>query len=58
MTDDAQIEADTARWRVFLEENLDALLEGMPKRPEGWWKELPECPVLAMFEFFPLRQLQ
>ena len=47
-------EAATARWRVFLEENLDELVKGMPKRPEGWWRELPECPVLAMFELFPL----
>jgi hypothetical protein len=29
-------------------------LLGVPKRPDGWWQNLPECPVLAMFELFPL----
>jgi hypothetical protein len=53
----AEIESDTARWRTFLEENLDALLEGTPKRPEGWWKEPAECPVLWMFEMFPVKRL-
>jgi hypothetical protein len=56
-----EVEADTARWKAFLNdpEFMDALLSGMPKRPEGWWRrELPECPVLAMFELFPLRPLQ
>jgi hypothetical protein len=50
----AEIESETAAWRVFLDENFDQLIEGMPKRPEGWWQNLPECPVLAMFELFPL----
>jgi hypothetical protein len=49
-------EAATARWRAAFSDPdfLDALLLGMPKRPDGWWQNLPECPVLAMFELFPL----
>ena len=54
---EAEADTDTALWRAFLEENLDALLEGVPKRPGGWWKDLPECPVLAMFELFPATKL-
>jgi hypothetical protein len=50
----ADAEAATARWRSFLEENFDQLIEGVPKRPEGWWKEPADCPVLWMFEMFPL----
>jgi hypothetical protein len=51
------IEADTARWRAFLEENWGDLVKGVPKRPDGWWKEGPECPVCWMFEMFPLARL-
>ena len=50
-------EAAAAEWREFLESNWDALVAGMPKRPEGWWRELPACPVMAMFELFPLVRL-
>ncbi len=51
------VEEATREWRAFLEENFDALLEGMPKRAPGFWKDLPECPVLAMFELFPVTKL-
>lgn len=53
MSDGKPDEMSAIEWRAFLEDNLDALLEGMPKRPDGWWRELPECPVRAMFELFP-----
>ena len=49
-------EAATARWQAAFRdpEFMEALLNGVPKRPEGWWQNLPACPVLAMFELFPL----
>jgi hypothetical protein len=49
-------ESDTARWKALLNdpEFMGALMLGVPKRPDGWWQNLPECPVLAMFELFPL----
>ena len=58
MSDGKPDEMSAIEWRAFLEDNLDALLEGMPKRPDGWWKEPAECPVLWMFEMFPLARLQ
>ena len=54
MSDEKPDEMSAIEWRAFLEDNLDALLEGVPKRPEGWWKEPAECPVCWMFEMFPL----
>ena len=51
----AEIESDTARWRSFLEENLDALLESVPKSPPGWWDQAPgEDAVSYMFRVFPV----
>jgi hypothetical protein len=52
----SEMESDTARWKALLNdpEFMDVLLLGVPKRPDGWWQNLPECPVLAMFELFPL----
>jgi hypothetical protein len=48
-----EMEADAARWRAFLEENLDALLEGVPKRPDGWWQQQPgEDAIAWMFRMF------
>jgi hypothetical protein len=49
-------ESDVARWKALLNDRefMDALMLGVPKRPDGWWQNLPECPVLAMFELFPL----
>jgi hypothetical protein len=58
MSDAAQIENVALKWRSFLEENLDALLEGVPKRPDGWWKEPARCPVCWMFEMFPVLRPQ
>jgi hypothetical protein len=57
MSDGKPDEMSAIEWRAFLEDNLDTLLEGMPKRPDGGWQNLPECPVLAMFELFPLARL-
>ena len=55
----AEIELDTARWRSFLEENLDALLESVPKSPSGWWDREPgEDAVAWMFRVFPVVKLQ
>ena len=36
----ADAEAATTRWRAAFNdpEFLDALLLGMPKRPDGWWQ--------------------
>ena len=52
----SETEADASRWKTLLNdpEFMDALLLGVPKRPEGWWKEPAECPVCWMFEMFPL----
>jgi hypothetical protein len=58
-TNPTDVEADTARWRSFLEENLDALLEGTPNRPEGWWDQEPgEDAIAWMFRVFPVVKLQ
>jgi len=53
-----EMEADAARWRAFLEENLDALLEGVPKRPDDWWHRRPgESAIEYTFRMFPLARM-
>jgi hypothetical protein len=51
----SEVESDAARWKALLHdpEFMDALLAGVPKRPFRE-REPGECPVLYMFELFPL----
>lgn len=55
-----EMEAETARWKALLSdpEFMAQLMAGVPKRRDGWREELPKCPVLAMFELFPLARPQ
>jgi hypothetical protein len=56
----ADEEADTARWKAVLNdpEFMDALMLGVPKRPDGWWRQQPgEDAIAYMFRIFPLARL-
>jgi hypothetical protein len=55
MSDGKLDEMSAIEWRAFLEDNLDTLLEGVPKSPPGWWDLQPgEDAIAYMFRVFPL----
>ena len=52
----AEQEAATARWKALLHnpEFMDALMLGVPKRPDGWWHQRPDEDAIAYtFRMFP-----